>query len=120
MNKFIFLFLLTPVAFAKPFTGNFRAVLSFSTNTDYREAHIIERKQKKITKDGFILPSEKIILGKNKLGYIVQSPVLKLAELKCPQGQYTFELTRDGKTKKESGCLGSERFGKLNSAFKGI
>ena len=120
MNSFIIILFMSASAFAKPFTGNFKALLTYRTNTKHTEAQMIERKDKKVVKNGFILPSEKILLGSGKLGYIVQSPMVKSGDLKCPQGQYTFELTREGQSKKETGCLGTERFGKLLTAFRDL
>ncbi len=124
VNKIKYLLLLGLVLsihiYAKPYYGNFKVVLEYKTKIDFSEKLILERKDKKIYLNNIILPSEKIIIGKNRINYLVMGNKQNTFSSNCFKGTYQFTISR-GKTKiQETGCIGEKRFGNLLSAFKSI
>lgn len=73
-----------------------------------------------IVKDGLILPSEKILISKNNISYLINSDPKSEPSLKCVEGTYEFLVKKGGKTKNEKGCTNSKRFGELIAVFKSI
>lgn len=121
MNKiFLTFFLCTNIFASTPFAGDFSVSLKYNTKTKFKEHFTLVRKNKKIVLNGLILPSEKILYAKKNISFLVMNEKKVEPKLKCYKGNYTFTVVKKKVEKVERGCLGTERFGKLITAFKSI
>jgi len=120
VNKYLFLLLMSLNVQAGTVKTDFKVQLEYKTKTNFTETLTLERKSKRMILNGFFMPSEKILRGKKILSFLVMNNTKVEPKLKCYAGHYTFTIKREKVNKRELGCLGSERFGKLISAFRSL
>lgn len=124
MNKFyIICFLLfVPILWinAATYKGNFKIRLEYSTQLDFTEKYELERKDHKIIFNGIILTSEKILLAKKSISYLVMNNKKMTSESKCSAGFYKYTVIKSNEKIIENGCVGTERFAKLLVSFRSI
>ena len=121
MNKlYILVFLLPLFANAKGFKGDFKVSLDYKTKLSFTGKHSLERKNKKILLNGIPLSSERILISKNKISYLVMNKNDPKVVLACASGVYTYSVVKAKKKQLERGCVSSKRFGTLVSIFKNL
>ena len=102
------------------FKGDFSVVFQYKNKLNFSEKITLERSNKSIKLNGIILPSEKIIVHKSTISYLVLNKLKSTSRFGCAAGGYVYEIKKEGKNSKEEGCLESDRFKKLMRLFKSI
>ena len=102
------------------FRGDFSVVFQYKNKLNFSEKITLERSNKSIKLNGIALPSEKIIVNKNTISYLVLNKLKTSSRFGCAAGGYVYEIKKEGKTSKEEGCLESDRYRKLMRLFKSI
>jgi len=123
VNKatFITIIFFTPmVIYAKGYKGDFKVSLEYQTQLKYGQSLFLERKNKKIAKNGITLSPQKIIRGQKPMSYLLLSDPPKAKKEQCFAGTYKLKTQKGSTLKHESGCLESQRFKTLIQAFKAI
>jgi len=100
---------------------DFSVILEYTTNIKYQKKFTLEGRDQKIILNGMVLPSEKIMLSKNKISFLVLNTELTNFSIGgCPAGIYKLTVIRNLKNHIEDGCIGTERFSKILTTFKAI
>ena len=109
------------MAAAKYFRGEFKVVLEYTTQLKFTETLTLERKNSKIILNNLILPSEKIIIGKKSINYLVMSDTRNFTNMgTCYAGHYSYTKIKNKTKTIERGCIGTTRYAKLLAAFRSI
>lgn len=90
-----------------------------STNLSMKQMWSFERDDKGLWLNGIQYPPQNVILHPDSVTSL-NSELLPKKKQSCPAGRYIFEVKRGKKTQQEDGCLGSERFGQLRTAFEAL
>lgn len=97
-------------------SGNFGASLSTENNLGFKKRNVLTRVNGKIIYNGFAMPSEKVIMIQSDIKRILKG-VEKQETINCETGVYYFQIVRNNKIQKESGCIESKRFNYLYKLF---
>lgn len=117
LSLLLFIFLSSAAVAA---TSDFKLSLSYSTYISGTQNITIQRKAKVMTYNNYLMPAERIHLGKDIIGYLLLGDIVKDESDKCRHGKYSFTITSTQKNQIEKGCMNTKRFTQLLWAFETI
>ena len=118
MNRLWFVISLVLVISANASKLNKTIVFSFSTKLDSFEQMDLKIDDSKIYHNGRLLNSQSVLLGMQGIKYLNNLDKITAKIEKCAGGNYAIKIIENGKAYKETGCIGSKRFGDILTAFK--
>lgn len=117
MRLSLLLILVVLSAEANVSSVRFKHELTSKTNTGTKQKWKFERTAKNFLLNGQKISADQMARHPDAIRTIQLKPVVKTEH--CSAGSYQFVSTRPGLRKVvEKGCLGSERFARLRSAFE--
>jgi len=100
---------------------DFSIGFEYETKVKFREEFSLSKAKGRIVFNKVILTAEKVLTSSKAIGFLRNSKEKSKRNLNCAAGVYTFvRKSEKGKTYKEEGCIGTDRFSLLINAFKNI